>query len=264
MVGRTTFLALVSLLSLASLGDIVSLGRSDAPDSVVPLSPLTQSNDWTAQHYIQSGLVHMWDARWNAGWGTNDPNAAIWKDLVGDMDLSRGHSSYTWGEGYALLTRLYSGNNGLGWYNTGHISGDTVFCEVVFQLLGNPENRNDGLVSFSYKQNTSSKTSQLGVKNGILQYGDAGGGVDVSDTYNGVHSASFDIYYNTGPRYFDGARAIPSAVVYTMGSNSGAHIGSFWYGCNARIYCVRLYRKTLSTWEVEWNNTVDRMRFGIQ
>ena len=37
--------------------------------------------------YVNSGLIAMWDAEWNAGIEQHDPDAIIWKDLVGDFDL---------------------------------------------------------------------------------------------------------------------------------------------------------------------------------
>jgi hypothetical protein len=41
----------------------------------------------TAKSYVQDGLVAMWDGEWNAGRGTHDPNATVWKDLVNNTDI---------------------------------------------------------------------------------------------------------------------------------------------------------------------------------
>jgi len=38
--------------------------------------------------YVKDGLVAMWDGEWNIGLGMHDTNASVWKDLVGNMDLS--------------------------------------------------------------------------------------------------------------------------------------------------------------------------------
>lgn len=35
--------------------------------------------------YVTDGLVAMWDGEWNAGGGVHDPNATVWKDLVGGV-----------------------------------------------------------------------------------------------------------------------------------------------------------------------------------
>ena len=42
----------------------------------------------TARDYVQDGLIAMWDGIENAGWGTHDPNATVWKDLAGNRDFS--------------------------------------------------------------------------------------------------------------------------------------------------------------------------------
>ena len=42
----------------------------------------------TARDYVQDGLVAMWDGIENAGWGVHDPNATVWKDLVGGYDMN--------------------------------------------------------------------------------------------------------------------------------------------------------------------------------
>lgn len=41
----------------------------------------------TARDYVQAGLVAMWDGIENAGWGVHDPNATVWKDLIGGVEL---------------------------------------------------------------------------------------------------------------------------------------------------------------------------------
>ena len=38
---------------------------------------------YTAKDYVQDGLIAMWDGIENAGWGVHDPNATVWKDLIG-------------------------------------------------------------------------------------------------------------------------------------------------------------------------------------
>lgn len=38
----------------------------------------------TARDYVRDGLIAMWDGIENAGYGTHDPNATVWKDLSGN------------------------------------------------------------------------------------------------------------------------------------------------------------------------------------
>ena len=43
--------------------------------------------DSTAKLYIQDGLVALWDGIENAGWGIHNPDAMMWKNLLGDEGL---------------------------------------------------------------------------------------------------------------------------------------------------------------------------------
>ena len=51
---------------------------------------LTLSADtaYDSSSYVQSGLIAQWDGIDNAGTGTHDPNATVWKDLVGNLDMT--------------------------------------------------------------------------------------------------------------------------------------------------------------------------------
>ena len=63
----------------SSSGDVVS----------VPVMGLhfMKRPGYTAKDYVRDGLVAMWDGVENAGWGTHDPNATTWKDLVGGKEM---------------------------------------------------------------------------------------------------------------------------------------------------------------------------------
>ena len=42
----------------------------------------------TARDYVQNGLVAMWDGIENAGAGTHDAGATVWKDIVGGREFA--------------------------------------------------------------------------------------------------------------------------------------------------------------------------------
>ena len=42
----------------------------------------------SAKDYVQDGLVALYDGIENVGWGRRNPNAVIWRDLIGGNDLS--------------------------------------------------------------------------------------------------------------------------------------------------------------------------------
>ena len=45
--------------------------------------------------YVTDGLIAMWDGEWNAGGGVHDQSATVWKDLIGNVDLTL-HGGCSW------------------------------------------------------------------------------------------------------------------------------------------------------------------------
>lgn len=60
-------------------------------------SSVDSSGHLTAAAYVQDGLVQLFDAIDNAGTGTHDPDATVWKDLKGDTTITV-TSPAVWGE----------------------------------------------------------------------------------------------------------------------------------------------------------------------
>lgn len=81
----------------------------------------------TARSYVQDGLVAMWDGIENSGWGVHDPNATVWKDLVGGVEARASASSARFsfaqnvcqcdlssiGRGFGVLVAYLPGDVGL-------------------------------------------------------------------------------------------------------------------------------------------------------
>ena len=42
----------------------------------------------TSASYVQRGLIAQWDGIDNVGTGVHDPNATVWKDLKGNLDMT--------------------------------------------------------------------------------------------------------------------------------------------------------------------------------
>ena len=53
---------------------------------------------YTAKDYEQYGLVATWDGIENAGWGQHDPNATVWRDLIGSRNLPLNSGTFGWSE----------------------------------------------------------------------------------------------------------------------------------------------------------------------
>ena len=56
---------------------------------------------YTSASYVQDGLITQWDGIDNVGTGTHDPNATVWKDLAGNLDLTL-TANGSWTNGNAL------------------------------------------------------------------------------------------------------------------------------------------------------------------
>ena len=56
--------------------------------STVLALTLSADTAYDSSSYVQSGLIAQWDGIDNAGTGTHDPNATVWKDLVGNLDMT--------------------------------------------------------------------------------------------------------------------------------------------------------------------------------
>ena len=82
---------------LSGLGAIVATGHAPAiVKSMIAArgTMLGGEKAPTAKSYVQDGLIAMWDGIENAGWGTHDASATVWKDLAGNgYDLTVGSKS---------------------------------------------------------------------------------------------------------------------------------------------------------------------------
>ena len=56
---------------------------------------------YTSASYVQDGLITQWDGIDNAGTGAHNPNATVWKDLAGNLDLTL-TANGSWTNGNAL------------------------------------------------------------------------------------------------------------------------------------------------------------------
>ena len=56
--------------------------------SSVVLALALNAATYTSASYVQNGLIAQWDGIDNAGTGTHDPNAKVWKDLKGSLDMT--------------------------------------------------------------------------------------------------------------------------------------------------------------------------------
>lgn len=237
----------------------------------------------SAQDYVQDGLVAMWDGIENAGWGVHNPNATIWKDLVGNIDLTvnlntakSGARRYRW-TANSLHNYFSGGNqNASGAYAYG---GDTasvpaiVSFEYVFNVNGSfttsagwvalyrggqwseiQPDKNRGHVSFAFGKPAypSSATTFAGPRSFCVQYASA-------------TSLNIDSVYLDGVRCTLGSTGWPARHTLShaimLGYSSNLNSG---YSCPiGDCFACRVYNRRLSVAEVESNHDVDKVRFEL-
>ena len=76
---------LLSVISLASIGRPT---KSNVGGTHMLYGGVNTIPVYTAEDYVQDGLIAMWDGIENAGYGVHDASATIWKDLIGTQDMT--------------------------------------------------------------------------------------------------------------------------------------------------------------------------------
>ena len=224
----------------------------------------------TAKDYEQSGLVAMWDGIENAGWGTHDPNATVWKDLIRDLDATYSIASETpnWG---ADCWRSVSASDG------------RVFRTIYPDLTGY-----DG---HTVEIVASKNNAVRGIIVGSYGYRDEPGSSGKNFEWYG--NSCFRAYYLT-PNIITTANSFPIGVrcyfatvkdnrTYKIKNGNGVDIGTGTgtvqlngthcsLGCDNRtgdmclngdICAIRIYSRALTATEIAANYAIDKARFGL-
>lgn len=252
--------------------------------------------EYTASDYIQDGLIAIWDAKENSGFGLFDSTTRVWKNLVGDADLSI-PTSATW-DGDALVidrqstsgartyidgTEFYSqfcesvDNRSLTvenyWTLTdyGESAGSTL-AYTVRRVIGPYESSVYGWICTS-AQNSIYFNANL---RGFGYYWIGKSHLDVEGTHGMSGSympISTSLVRLQGALYYDGSlmstSILPTSSVleddvsFSYLKSTSWFIGQRSYKNSVdRIHCVRIYNRTLLPEEVAYNNFIDRMRYG--
>ena len=207
----------------------------------------------TARDYVQDGLVAMWDGIENAGWGSHDPNATTWKDLVGDFDLTVTTGAF-----------VLSGFAGLATSATRPISANTTVTALlsfdkIYQSY--PVDAYDD--SGGYRITTNITTGNIRFR----WYISRGSGLVWQTSF--LHQAlgtpgsyTFTGYGDSGiKKVFLGGELIQtsgSQVGFANGSG-GLNVGSKY----CTMYNFRIYSRVLTAEEIAANYTIDKARFNL-
>ena len=233
--------------------------------------------------YVHEGLVAMWDAHRNAGFGRPHDNAATtWVNLVDTNNYAMSWSPYKgerlWFDDAAVFTR--SGLAGSGWWSASGfpyaaLMGTSWTMEASVEPLGGYVSNYSGicgngnggnLPTFGQNENgvacfrvypvranpgtITLETSQTPI--GELQT------ITYSDT-----PTSASVWVNDA---LQGSLENGSANNSTLGTSGDFRIGAAYSGGNyvfdGEIHCVRVYNRVLTAAERHQNYVTDMIRFG--
>ncbi len=223
-----------------------------------------QATTYTSASYVQDGLITQWDGIDNAGTGAHNPNATVWKDLAGNLDLTLTENGcWTNGNALAVNSAAAYGSRKAPVYKTIEVVYSKPFqpnksCVlfhsgytnrfVVFRYVSTPTNQ----VYFEAAKSTkviARRTSAGEITSVVALYGD---NEAVSDVFcdgerrsDGTYTEGWGLRtrVSVGGRYSD---------------NSTQAEGSPSKG---EVYAIRLYSRRLTKAELAHNNLIDRKRF---
>lgn len=228
----------------------------------------------TAKDYVQDGLVAMWDGIENAGWGAHDANATVWKDLIGNLDITLPSA-----DSFADNHLVHVSGNPQSSIDTRICEGANITVESVFKASS------DGVIYTCNSQAGSGSTSNAsGFGQYSLRYQAAGNPSYARFSQGNGTSLAYSLY-NATPTPIGEVCSLAHAVNFDPGSKSYSYlngildaISSFAIGPVAytvvgkmRIftnqacdgYCLRIYNRALTASEIAANYAIDKERFNL-
>lgn len=254
---QTLLAAFCAILAHAPLegGGVMLIGMRNA---------MLEGGGVSAKSYIQDGLIAMWDGIENAGWGVHDPNATVWKDLIGERDFANVYAFRT----NALTLNPSSVSANASWI----IPYDQIVCmEVVLQLDSIDAHR--VLINIGTGYHYSWAT--VG-KRGVYMRLEDGGALKLN-SLSLTESRTYALRYSPFSRVsisqnFDGADNVVDGfwvngeivtTINTYAAGVGALPKATINKGSGNIHSIRLYNRALTAAEVAANYAVDKTRFDM-
>jgi hypothetical protein len=226
----------------------------------------------TAKDYVQDGLIAMWDGIENAGGGKHDPNATLWKDLIGDCDCAVVNGPATWGGKYFQGNRstFFKGSStaipqaiSAGQF---HLDICLDFKYVPSGIDNNHQQGQFGVMGdrtidrllvplWSYSTNIYSTVRKTEMRIGVAGMG----------TREGAYTFALD---SSGYQEVFGTRYSLQVGSYSL-SSATVTLGAFGellaptYCTYSKIFGIRLYNRSLTDSEKAANYAIDKARFGL-
>ena len=243
-------LTVLCLLSLLAFGQWALDFDEDFAASATP----------TVKSYVQDGLVAMWDGEWNAGPGTHDPNATVWKDLIGENDIGGFSSETHFGSSY-LITGNTKNCASFKPYDAGAIK--TV--EIVIKSAGY-----NGIVIVCFS-GSGYANRWFGLRaNKTFNFAQRGDYATVASPtsvhyYAGTSSSELTDDVPFSALYLDGVPVDKlTGGMSWIGEGVGGHFNTIATEySSSNIYTIRLYERELTATEIAHNYSIDKARFGL-
>ena len=222
----------------------------------------------TARDYVQDGLVAMWDGIENAGWGVHDPNATVWKDLVGEFDLTINLNAFFSQYGLCSDDNSFV-TKGIA-YRDETIPQDKVktieICTRIDKPNGSPNYKNNAWI-FVLNDRLSSGSTNLCV---IIRKRSDEGMMRTAISSSPMERDYLPHYYvvTKDVGFLDGKEL--SSIKYTNDYNNGncfclfGRDGTTYYQPGAgMIYRCAIYSRALTSSEIAANYAIDKERFNL-
>ena len=217
----------------------------------------------SAKSYVQDGLVAMWDGIENAGWGTHDSSATVWKDLVGDTDFTIYDSSTTFTDqslkmAYANIANRCATSKNFdfvaieiyGKYQEGSrilfIDNSSPYrCALIFQTNLTTLQTTNGVTKMFSIGDRSSYNNKMGL----------------SVEYNASYKCNGAVFNGVNRPLIDDSNSwvIPYHNCFSLGARMDWITNVF----AGEFFNIRIYNRALTGAEIAHNYAVDKERFGL-
>lgn len=217
---------------------------------------------WKNPYPVMDSCVAWWDGIWNAGGGQHDANATVWKDLMGDADVTLTNGAViAWQSTGCEMTSGYFSRT-----ITQSILDAFVSGKFTIEIVCNPTNTAYGH-AFSV---TGAREEVWIAKNerSYLSYGSTsftsylGGGAGV---INSLSSIAYSIDGANGVKFYNATadKSTNSLTVSAVPSNT-ASVRLFGGRLFSGLACeVRFHSRALTAAEIAANYAVDKVRFNL-
>ena len=222
--------------------------------------PPPEPPSYASTSYVQDGLVAQWDGIDNAGTGTHNPNATVWKDLAGNLDMTlTANGSWTNGNALAVNGCAASGSTITPAYKTIEIVYSKPFQERSCVFFHSGMASRYFLFRYVAKE-APSNWVHFAASTSTKYFSKAPHADEIT-----CAAALYDDNDNVIDIACDGERRNDGTYTEGWGVRDRVSVGgrpsSENYPAQGKVYAIRLYSRRLSKAELARNNMIDRKRF---